>query len=146
MGFSNANYALSEVHNPARTLRIAGPLAIIIVTVFYLLCNIAYYAAASKEEITNSGRLVAALLFKNVWGPRTERILSAFVALSALGNILSSVCFLSALVVGAVITYAQVLFSRPRESSSGKRRHSPIQLVLGIQLARKCPTGGPWSQ
>ncbi|KIM37286.1 hypothetical protein M413DRAFT_77300 [Hebeloma cylindrosporum] len=89
IGFSNVNYALSEVHNPARTLRIAGPLSIIVVTIFYLLCNVAYYAAASKEEITSSGRLVAALLFKNVWGPRAERVLNAFIALSALGNVLS---------------------------------------------------------
>lgn len=91
VGFSNANYALSEMHNPGRTLRIAGPLAIITVTVFYLLCNIAYFAAASKEEITGSGRLVAALLFKNVWGEKTERVLNGFVALSALGNVLSVV-------------------------------------------------------
>ncbi|KAF8193407.1 high affinity methionine permease [Pholiota molesta] len=89
VGFSNANYALAEMHNPGRTLRIAGPLAIITVTVFYLLCNVAYYAAASKSEIVGSGRLVAALLFHNVWGKKAERVLSAFVALSALGNVLS---------------------------------------------------------
>ncbi|KAF9483230.1 amino acid transporter [Pholiota conissans] len=89
VGFSNANYALSEMHNPGRTLRIAGPLALITVTFFYLLCNVAYYAAASKGEIVGSGRLVAALLFRNVWGERAERVLSAFVALSALGNVLS---------------------------------------------------------
>ncbi|KJA25140.1 hypothetical protein HYPSUDRAFT_439860 [Hypholoma sublateritium FD-334 SS-4] len=89
VGFSNANYALAEMHNPARTLRIAGPLALATVTVAYLLCNIAYFAAASKAEIVGSGRLVAALLFRNVWGERAERVLSAFVALSALGNILS---------------------------------------------------------
>lgn len=91
-GFSNANYALSEVQNPARTLRIAGPLSIMVVAAFYLLCNIAYFAAASKEEITSSGRLVAALLFKNVWGPKAERVLNSFIALSALGNVLSVVC------------------------------------------------------
>lgn len=79
------------MRDPARTLRIAGPLAIITVTAFYLLCNIAYFAAASKEEITGSGRLVAALLFRNVWGPSTERILNVFIALSALGNVLSVV-------------------------------------------------------
>jgi hypothetical protein len=60
--------------------------------VFYLLCNLSYFAAASKEEITGSGRLVAALLFKNVWGSKTERVLSAFVSLSALGNVLAAVC------------------------------------------------------
>ncbi|KAJ3537276.1 hypothetical protein NMY22_g5657 [Coprinellus aureogranulatus] len=89
VGFSNANYALSEMKNPARTLRIAGPVAIVVVTIFYLAANLAYLFAASKEEITGSGRLVASLLFRNVWGPNTERVLSAFVALSALGNVLS---------------------------------------------------------
>lgn len=89
IGFSNVNYALSEVKDPQRTIRIAGPLAIGIVTILYMLANIAYFAGATKEEITNSGRLVAALLFRNVYGPRAERALSVFVALSALGNVLS---------------------------------------------------------
>ncbi|KAG5643288.1 hypothetical protein DXG03_001255 [Asterophora parasitica] len=89
IGFSNVNYALSEVKDPKRTVRIAGPLAIGVVTVLYMLANIAYFAGASKEEITSSGRLVAALLFRNVYGPRAERALSALVALSALGNVLS---------------------------------------------------------
>ncbi|PFH51062.1 hypothetical protein AMATHDRAFT_143364 [Amanita thiersii Skay4041] len=89
IGYSNVNYALSEVKNPKRTIRIAGPLAICAVTILYLLANVAYFAAASKEEITSSGRLVAALLFRNVYGPGAERALSALVALSALGNVLS---------------------------------------------------------
>ncbi|KAF4571205.1 hypothetical protein EYR36_008534 [Pleurotus pulmonarius] len=89
IGFSNVNYALSELKNPRRNLRIAGPLAVGIVTVLYMLANIAYLASASKEEITGSGRLVAALLFRNVYGPRAERALNVFVALSALGNVLS---------------------------------------------------------
>ncbi|KAG6861631.1 hypothetical protein C0995_014070 [Termitomyces sp. Mi166 len=89
VGFSNVNYALSEVKNPKRTIRVAGPSAIGIVTVLYLLANVAYLAGASKEEITGSGRLVAALLFRNVYGPQAEQVLSAFVALSALGNILA---------------------------------------------------------
>ncbi|KIM37300.1 hypothetical protein M413DRAFT_448598 [Hebeloma cylindrosporum] len=89
IGFSNVNYALAEVKDPKRTIRIAGPFAIGVVTVLYLLANIAYFAGAPKEEITGSGRLVAALLFRNVYGPRAERALSVFVALSALGNVLS---------------------------------------------------------
>lgn len=79
------------MRNPARTLRIAGPVAIVSVTIFYLAANLAYLFAATKEEITGSGRLVASLLFRNVWGPNTERVLSGFVALSALGNVLSVV-------------------------------------------------------
>lgn len=48
-------------------------------------------AAATKEEITSSGTLVAALLFRNVYGTAAERALSVFVALSALGNVLAVV-------------------------------------------------------
>jgi len=134
-GLSNANYALSEVHNPARTLRIAVPLSIIAVATFYLLCNIAYFAAASKEEITSSGRLVAGLLFKNVWGPKAERFLNAFIALSALGNILSVVRLCSLFSSQQWLIICQVVLPRPSESSSRQGRNSPIQLVLGIQLA-----------
>ncbi|KAF9048972.1 high affinity methionine permease [Panaeolus papilionaceus] len=89
IGFSNVNYALAEVKDPKRTVRIAGPLAIGVITILYMLANIAYFAGATKEEITGSGRLVAALLFENVYGPRAGRALSVFVALSALGNVLS---------------------------------------------------------
>lgn len=91
IGFSNINYALAEVKDPQRTVRIAGPLAIGVVTILYMLANIAYFAGATKDEINNSGRLVAALLFKNVYGERATRALSVFVALSALGNVLAVV-------------------------------------------------------
>ncbi|KLT39208.1 high affinity methionine permease [Cutaneotrichosporon oleaginosum] len=89
VGYSNASYSLSEMKDPKRTLRIAGPFAIGLVTVLYILANIAYFAAASKEEITSSGTLVASLLFTNVYGRKAARALDVFVALSALGNVLS---------------------------------------------------------
>ncbi|KAF9555066.1 hypothetical protein CPC08DRAFT_753277 [Agrocybe pediades] len=77
--------ALSEVKNPQQTVR----LAIAVVTILYVLANIAYLSTATKEEITSGGRLVAALLFRNVYGPKAERALSVFVAMSALGNVMS---------------------------------------------------------
>ena len=64
----------------------------VIVTMFYLLCNVSYLAATSKEEITGSGHFVVALLFKHIWSLRMEHVLSGFVALSVLGNILLVVC------------------------------------------------------
>ncbi|KAG2017340.1 high affinity methionine permease [Coprinopsis cinerea AmutBmut pab1-1] len=125
VGFSNANYALSEMRRPERTLRIAGPIAIGVVTVFYLAANLAYFSAASKDAITGSGRLVAALLFKNVWGPRTERILSGFVALSALGNVLS------------------VSFSQGRVNQSlGKEGILFFSKVWASEWPRKAPLAG----
>ena len=142
-GLSHANYALSEIHNSSRTLRIAGPLAIIVAAAFYLLCNVAYYAAASKEEIASSGRLVAALLFKNVWGSKAERFLNAFIALSALGNALSNLCLFPWFLSQQCLIIRQVVLPWSPESSSRKGRHPPIQLVLGFQLARGSTTRRP---
>lgn len=89
IGYSNANYAMSEMRNPVRTLRLAAPTAIAIVGVLYMLANIAYFAAVPKDEIASSGRILAASFFRNVFGARAERALSVFVALSAFGNVLS---------------------------------------------------------
>ncbi|KAK3937989.1 putative high affinity methionine permease [Diplogelasinospora grovesii] len=89
IGYSNANYALSETKHPVRTLKIAAPLAVSVIGVLYMLVNISYFAAVSKDDMLSSDVLVAAALFRNVFGGTAERALSVFVALSALGNVLS---------------------------------------------------------
>ncbi|KAJ4365034.1 methionine permease [Neocucurbitaria cava] len=89
IGYSNANYALSETKNPVRTLKLAAPLALGSIAILYMFVNIAYFAAVPAEEIISSKRLVAASLFRNVFGTKAERALSVFVALSAFGNVLS---------------------------------------------------------
>jgi len=89
IGYSNANYALSETKNPTRTLRMAAPLAIGVISVLYMFVNIAYFAAVPKQDIVAARELVAASLFRNVFGGTAERALSVFVALSAFGNVLS---------------------------------------------------------
>lgn len=43
IGYSNANYALSETRNPVRTLKIAGPLAIGTVAILYMLVNVSLH-------------------------------------------------------------------------------------------------------
>ena len=40
IGYSNANYALSETKNPVRTLKLAAPLALGTVAVLYMLVNV----------------------------------------------------------------------------------------------------------
>jgi len=89
IGYSNANYALAETKNPVRTLKLAAPLALGGISILYMLANIAYFAAVPKDEMLSSGRILAASFFRNVMGPRAERALSVFVALSAFGNVLS---------------------------------------------------------
>ncbi|KAI0063740.1 high affinity methionine permease [Artomyces pyxidatus] len=80
-GWSNVNYVLNEVKNPVRTLKIAGPLGLGITSVLYLLANVAYFSAATKQEIVKSGVTVASLFFKNVFGTTAQKALTVFVAL-----------------------------------------------------------------
>lgn len=89
VGYSNANYALSEVKDPVPTIRRAAPLAMAFVSTVYLFVNIAYFAVVSKADILGSRRIVAALFFRNLYGPTAEKALSVFISLSVLGNLLS---------------------------------------------------------
>ncbi|KAG2066670.1 amino acid transporter [Suillus decipiens] len=90
IGYSNVNYALSEVRDPVRTIRRAAPLAMILVAISYLFVNIAYFAVVSKKDMLGGGTIAAALFFRNIFGPAAERILSAVIALSVLGNIMGT--------------------------------------------------------
>ncbi|KAG2361224.1 high affinity methionine permease [Suillus spraguei] len=89
-GWSNVNYVMNNVRNPVRTLKIAAPLGLGICAALYLLANVAYFSAATKQEITESGVTVGALFFRNVFGSVAERALSVFIALSALGGVITT--------------------------------------------------------
>ena len=124
IGYSNANYALSEVKDPVKTLKRAAPLAMLFVTSVYLFINVAYFAVVSKTDILESkhivawvvsrfrrdtyvyspqrpvfpkliwadygeGRLIKDLLFHANNSVLCLQALSAFIALSTLGNLLS---------------------------------------------------------
>ncbi|KII87999.1 hypothetical protein PLICRDRAFT_30477 [Plicaturopsis crispa FD-325 SS-3] len=88
-GWSNVNYVLNDVRDPVRTLKIAGPLGLGICAVLYLLANVSYFAASTRAELDKTGVTVASLFFKNVFGEKAQRALTVFVALSALGNVVT---------------------------------------------------------
>ncbi|KAF8622990.1 hypothetical protein AX15_006586 [Amanita polypyramis BW_CC] len=89
VGYQNANYALSEVKNPVRTLKNASVIGISIVATLYVLVSIAYFAVVSKNDMLDSNKVVVSLFFRNLFGENVEKILSAFVALSVLGSVLA---------------------------------------------------------
>ncbi|KIK91291.1 hypothetical protein PAXRUDRAFT_149821 [Paxillus rubicundulus Ve08.2h10] len=89
VGYSNANYALSEVRDPVRTIKRAAPLAMFFVTFVYLAVNVAYFAVVSKADMLGGGTIPAALFFRNLYGPTTERILSTIIALAMLASTLA---------------------------------------------------------
>lgn len=89
-GWENANYVLGELKKPERTLKVAGPLAVIGVTILYTLANVAYFAAIPKGELAKSEVIVAGLFFRNMFGESViARSLPALVALSNIGNVLA---------------------------------------------------------
>lgn len=92
-GWQNAFNIIGEVHtrDPGRTVRKAGFLSLLLATCLFFFVNVAYVAAVPKDEISNSGQLIAALFFQHVFGEGfTAKILPIMVALSCFGNIIAS--------------------------------------------------------
>ncbi|RDA83708.1 hypothetical protein CP532_0223 [Ophiocordyceps camponoti-leonardi (nom. inval.)] len=97
MGWSSANQVLGELKRPRRTLAVAAPLAVGIVTALYLLVNIAYFSAISKSDLAKSEVLVAGVFFRNVFGGggAAARALPLLVVLSNLGNVFAGIFAIS---------------------------------------------------
>ncbi|SCU78535.1 LADA_0A06106g1_1 [Lachancea dasiensis] len=89
IGYSNVNYALGEVKNPVRTLKIAGPVSVIFLAIIYIFVNIAYFAVVPKEKLVSSKLILAADFFDIVFGGHAKKAASAIVGLSAVGNVMS---------------------------------------------------------
>ncbi|KAI0476250.1 amino acid transporter-like protein [Xylariaceae sp. FL0804] len=87
-GYSTANQVLSEVRNPVRTLRVAAPVALGIVSVAYLAVNVAFFLVVDKADFKASGVTVAGIFFRNLFGEALgAHVLPFFVIISAAGNI-----------------------------------------------------------
>lgn len=88
-GWENGNFVLGQIKQPQRTLRIAGPIAIGVVTILYTLCNVAYFAVIPKDVIEKSGAIIAGNFFSILFGDSAaSRVLPLLIALSNIGNVL----------------------------------------------------------
>ncbi|GKT66442.1 high-affinity methionine permease [Colletotrichum tofieldiae] len=89
-GFENAFNVVNEVKDPIRQIRKNGWIALAIVTVLYILANIAYFAAVPKADLAAAKEIAASLFFENVFGSsRAVRGLNFLIALSSFGNLLT---------------------------------------------------------
>lgn len=80
---------LSEVVDPVRSLTIIIPSSMSIISVLYMLANIGYFAACSKEQFRTSSITIAATMFGNVFGDTAAtKALPALVSISALGHLI----------------------------------------------------------
>ncbi|KGU13420.1 hypothetical protein MEQ_01140 [Candida albicans P87] len=89
VGYSNASYALGEVKNPMKVLKVSAPLALLGIAIAYMLVNIAYYAVVPVDVIAASKRILVADFFYYAFGSKASKAAAVFVALSAWGNVMS---------------------------------------------------------
>lgn len=88
LGYANAFNVVAEIKNPLPTLKKVAPLSLLIVSILYILANVAFFAAVPAEDIRNSDTLAAALFFEAVFG-KGAKGLPALIAVSAAGNIMA---------------------------------------------------------
>ncbi|OCT49024.1 High-affinity methionine permease [Cladophialophora carrionii] len=87
-GYNTANQVMSEVRNPISTIKVAGPVALTLASLGYILANVAYFCAVEKDDFRSSGVVVASHYLRNIFGSLWgERILPCFIIISAFGNI-----------------------------------------------------------
>src|SRR5258706_579868 len=98
-GWNDAAYISAEVRDRRRNMVRALLLSIGIVTVLYLLVNLAYLKGLGYEGMTRSDA-VAADLMKRTWGPAGEKLISVMIAIAALTSVNGS------MIVGARSNYA----------------------------------------
>ncbi|CAG8399036.1 unnamed protein product [Penicillium salamii] len=88
-GYTNAFSVVNEIKNPVKTLRWSAPLSLIGVTILYILVNVAYFSAASREEILASKQIAAAIFFEKVFGSnQVARGLNVLICAAAFGNLM----------------------------------------------------------
>ncbi|KAI1177620.1 high-affinity methionine permease [Nemania sp. FL0916] len=89
-GYANAFSLVNEIKNPIPTLKKNGAISVAIVSVLYILCNIAYFAAVPKKSFAQSKAIAASVFFAAVFGEgRAQDALNALVLISAFGNLLA---------------------------------------------------------
>lgn len=88
-GWNSVHTVSNEIKNPVRTFKIAGPLALAIITVTYIFINIAYLVVIPSDEIVPSGKLIGLVLFQKVFGKVVGKtLLTMSAALCAGGNVI----------------------------------------------------------
>jgi basic amino acid/polyamine antiporter, APA family len=98
-GWNDAAYISAEVRDPRRNMVRALLYSIGLITVLYVLVNIAYARGLGFDAMARSDA-VAADLLKRAWGPFGEKLISIMIAIAAITSVNGS------MIVGARSNYA----------------------------------------
>lgn len=96
-GFNQANYVMGEVDDPRRRYKWPAFSAVAIVSVLYLLVNISFFIVVPAADMTSNFAITSNVSHRffeltlgslnSSWAPKAPQMLSAFMAISSLGNI-----------------------------------------------------------
>lgn len=87
-GWNSIHTVSNEIINPVRTLKIAGPVSLGLITITYVVINITYLFVIPDKEFVSSGQLIGAVLFQKVYGERFGRqFLTLVSAICTGGNV-----------------------------------------------------------
>ena len=133
-GWNDAAYISAEVRDRSRNMVRALLISIGVVTVLYVLVNVAYLKGLGYDAMARSDA-VAADLLKTVWGTGGEKLISIMIAIAALTSVNGSI------IVGARSNYAlgrdwPVLgfLGRWDEASGSPRTAMLVQGVIALAL------------
>ncbi|KAM9850140.1 cystine/glutamate transporter [Aulostomus maculatus] len=124
-GWFYLNFVTEEVDNPERTLPLAICISMAIVTLCYVLINVAYYTVMSAEELLASEAVAVTFAEKLMLG-NLSRVVPVFVALSCYGPM-----------NGCLFALSRMFLVASREGQLPEvfsmihiRRHTPMAAVL----------------
>jgi amino acid transporter len=133
-GWNDAAYISAEVRDRERNMVRALLLAIGLVTLLYVLVNLAYLKGLGYDAMARSNA-VAADLLKNVWGTAGEKLIACMIAIAALTSVNGS------MIVGARSNYALGrdwpmlgFLGRWDEASGSPRIAMLVQGVIALAL------------
>lgn len=133
-GWNDAAYISAEVRDRERNMARALLLAIGVVTLLYLLVNLAYLKGLGYDAMARSSA-VAADLLKAVWGDAGEKLIAVMIAIAALTSVNGS------MIVGARSNYALGrdwpmlgYLGRWDEASGSPRNAMLVQGVIALAL------------
>ncbi|KAI8977615.1 amino acid permease-domain-containing protein [Mycotypha africana] len=128
-GWNNLNYGISEVKNPKRTLPLAITISCILVTVVYVLANMAYFATLPLATVATSSTVAMQLGMVSM-GKGGAYFFALMVILSTFGAVNGNVWAASRLVVTAA--KEDGVFMPPFFGKLNEKRQTPIRALIFV--------------
>lgn len=89
-GWHTTHNVLGEIKDPVRTIKIAAPMAILLINLCYFLINLTYLIVIPSDELLEINEMVGLVLFEKIFGDSFGKIiLSSLIAFSVGGNIIT---------------------------------------------------------